>query len=166
MADVIADASPLIFLARLRRLDLAGLLGPVVVPGSVRSEILGGQEKDAESVSRFSAWLGSRRVRVEDIAVPDSFMPDLGAGERAVLLLARDASGSLALIDDRAARRAARFLSVKTLSTAFLLIRAVQEKELRSTEALEDLDRLVALGYYLDPRLYADIRVRLGKSDR
>jgi predicted nucleic acid-binding protein len=157
----LTDTSALIFLARLRRLELARIPGSVVVPGPVVVELLRGQNKDPDTVGWAVAWMRKERASPLDVQVPADFFPSLGAGERAVLRAASEVADATVLIDDRAARRAARHLALRTVSTPYLLLKGVHEGILGAAEARHDLDRLVGLGYFLDPKLYADLREEL-----
>jgi predicted nucleic acid-binding protein len=158
VAVCVIDTSSLIFLSRLRRLELARIPGTLVVPRAVMVELLRGQRKDPDTVDWAVTWMKKERVSPLDVQVPADFFPTLGAGERAVLRAATEATVATVLIDDRAARRAARHLALRTVSTPYLLLKAVHEGILSAKTGREDLDRLVGLGYFLDPKLYADLR--------
>jgi hypothetical protein len=101
------------------------------------------------------------RASPRKVQVPADFIPSLGAGERAGLEAAAEVADATVLIDGRATWRAARHLAIRTVSTPYLLPKGVHDGILDARAAREDLDRLVGLGYYLDPKLYADLREAL-----
>lgn len=81
---LVVNASPLIFLARIDRLDLlASLAKLLVVPEAVIREIQAGSDRDgtADQLKVFPSIL-----RVNDRPVPDRIrLWDLGAGESHVI---------------------------------------------------------------------------------
>lgn len=101
---LVVNASPLIFLARIDRLDLlASLAKLLVVPEAVLREIEAGSDRDrtAEQLKADSSIL-----RVDDLPVPDRIrLWDLGAGESQVLAHGLERPGSEVVLDDLAARR-------------------------------------------------------------
>lgn len=80
----VVNASPLILLGKLRRLDIvAALSSSVTVPESVLREVSAGLGKD-ETGSATVDWASARQVA--DVSVPLSIASwDLGPGESQVL---------------------------------------------------------------------------------
>jgi predicted nucleic acid-binding protein len=121
--SVFVDASPLIFLAGS---DLLELLDrpewDVEIPAAVRAEIVRRGIGDATVRALATAgWIRS----AEAVAVPDEISSeDLGPGESEALALAMSRPGSLLVIDDGAARRAADRLSVRVVGTLGLVLAA------------------------------------------
>ncbi len=99
---VYADASPLIGLARIRRLDLLQVLPtPVYVTETVWQEVSGRPEKPGVAELNPARHAGLLRVVPE--GDPGAYSP-LGPGEAATLSAA-SAHGAAVLIDDREAVR-------------------------------------------------------------
>ena len=103
---VVADASPLIFLGKIRRLDLIHrVLGDdVAVPQQVRDEVLAGPLDRAESdeLHRFLA-----AVRMERVDSPRGFAVGMSRADNAAMTLAVRLEADLLLADDRTVRRLA-----------------------------------------------------------
>jgi predicted nucleic acid-binding protein len=106
----VVNASPLVILARADLLDLLRLEGePVLVPDSVAREVRRHSPDAAQRSLDSQAWL---RI------VPSPPIPalieawDLGEGESSVLAWAQAHPGSVAILDDLAARRCAAVLGV------------------------------------------------------
>jgi len=81
----VVNASPLILLSRIARLDLIERLAPkILVPNAVIEEVRAGHHKDRTAAV---VWEWAARYRVEDIAVVASIehwdRSDLGLGHRA-----------------------------------------------------------------------------------
>jgi predicted nucleic acid-binding protein len=113
---LVVNASPLIFLARIERLDLlTSLAKSLVVPAAVIREIEAGSDRDAtaDQIQDLASIL-----RVDDRPVPERVRVwDLGAGESQVLAHGLDRPGSEVVLDDLAARRCARSLGLPMVGT-------------------------------------------------
>lgn len=120
---VVADTSPLLYLHQANQVHLLrALYGVVVVPPAVRVELAIGRERghDAPDVASIE-WIRSADV-------PDrSLLPavvDLGPGESEVIALGLAHPGSLALLDDRLARRIAAVSGLAHTGTLGVLLKA------------------------------------------
>jgi predicted nucleic acid-binding protein len=118
---LVVNASPLILLARIERLDLlASLAKSLVVPEAVIQEIQAGSHRDgtADKVKDFSSIL-----QVDDRPVPDRIrFWNLGAGESQVLAHGLERSGAEVVLDDLAARRCARSLGLSMIGTLGIVV--------------------------------------------
>jgi len=122
---VVSDTTPLLYLARVGRLDLlCELYVEVVVPQTVWDELVearpGAPGVDAV---RAAAWL---RV-VPDVSAPvevAEVLADIDVGEAAAIAVALDRHADLLLIDDAAGRRAAGELGVAVRGTLGVLVTA------------------------------------------
>lgn len=122
---VVSDTTPLLYLARVGRLDvLCELYVEVVVPQTVWDELVEARP-DAPGVVavRAAAWL---RV-VPDVSAPDDVagvLAEIDAGEAAAIAVALGRHAELLLIDDAAGRRAAGELGVAVRGTLGVLVTA------------------------------------------
>jgi predicted nucleic acid-binding protein len=120
---VVADISPCIGLLRIGHVDvLPRLYESVVIPVEVAAEL--GNAKRPVEVRTFIAappeWLSVRSPKsVEAI-------PDIDAGERAAISLARELGADILLIDEKAGREAAIARNIRTLRTTALLFDAAK----------------------------------------
>lgn len=147
MADRPAvNASPLIFLARANLLDLLQLAGPdIVVPTPVADEILREGPGDAAAGAlRATTWMKI----VEAPPVPPVIQAwDLGAGESSVLAWALEHPGTVAILDDLAARRCAAAVHVPVRGTLGLILLAKQRGRIDAARPV--LEAMRATGMYL-----------------
>jgi predicted nucleic acid-binding protein len=152
----IANASPIIALAKIERLDLVMVEGrTLLIPEAVADEILQAPAHDAARQALEAGW-GSKPVAVApDIGVLEW---GLGAGETAVLSLARQQK-AVAIVDDRAARIACKALGIPFIGTLGVVLRAQHEGRISSS--VELLKALIGAGLYLDNKV---IRVALEKT--
>ena len=118
---VIVNTSPLIALERIGRLDLLQkLFSTVVRPQSVLDEILEGSPKHGVP----NALVKSEWIFTEPDPEETVFRRELGAGETAVLALARMTHADLVVLDDLQARLVATSLGLGLTGTLGVLVAA------------------------------------------
>jgi predicted nucleic acid-binding protein len=123
---VVSDASPLIALARIDRLELLReMFGTLLLPDSVWNEVTaaGVERPGAASVLRAD-WIERRSV--SDSALVARLRLDLGAGESEAIALARESRADVLLIDERLGRIAAQRLGLRVTGLVGVLIEARQ----------------------------------------
>jgi predicted nucleic acid-binding protein len=157
----IVNASPLILLGKIRRLELLFVGEPkVIVPRTTLAEVT-----SLPVVTSLPGWHpGLPGIAVEpDVPIPpEVFRHALDPGESMVLALAiqfrtEGAEVEVAL-DERKGRRAAAALGLALVGTAGLVLRAKAEGFLAAPESVRDvLDSLEQAGMYLGPELRAAI---------
>jgi len=145
----VVNASPLIVLGKVGRLDLLHSLAPsLVVPRSVIAEIAAGAQDDCGS----DATLGwAKEHAVADVPLAPAVAHwDLGAGESQVLsrCLAYDC---VAVLDDGEARACAQSLAVPLIGTLGIILRARKLELIPAARPL--VDRVLAVGSRLSSSL-------------
>ena len=150
MNSAVLNASPFIVLARAGYLDLIPkLVTRVVIPRAVVTEVLAGSAVDAASeFLRKPSWL-----TVVDLTPPLSPLAGwrLGLGESEVLEYARREIGTTAILDDRAARRAAHALGISVTGTLGVVAAAAHRGLLPSFA--EAINTVRTCGLYVDEQL-------------
>lgn len=135
----VVNASPVIALAKVGHLDLLDADAPcIVLPQSVADEIRHGPDGDPARQALDNGWGGNPVT-----AAPDPLIVEwgLGAGETAVLSIARR-KHALAVIDDGAARAAARAIGIPSIGTLGIVLRARRADRIPSAvDLLRDLRR-------------------------
>lgn len=120
-AIVIADASPLIALARVNGLDwLQHLFTEVMLTDVVLAEVLTGRYPATEAPIRQALAAGWLKT----VAIPttDPALPDLDEGEASSIRLALSCNGpALVLIDERSGRAVAQDLGLRVAGTAAVI---------------------------------------------
>lgn len=158
MRPAVLNASPVIILARAGFVDLLPkLLSPIVMPRAVSDEIQAGLVDDP--ARRFLAQR-PRWMSIVEVAPALSPLASwrLGPGESEVLEYARTHRGTVAVLDDKPARRAARTLQLPLTGTLGLLIAAVHSGFLPSLP--EALKAAKDSGLYVSPGTMADLTER------
>ncbi len=154
---VVADASPLIFLGKIRRLALIHrvLGGDVVVPQQVRDEVLARPLDPAESdeLHRFLAT-----VRMERVDSPRVFAAGMSRADNAAMTLAVRLEADLLLADDRTVRRLAAVEGIRPLGTLGVLLLALRRGLVERAEVRRLVDELVrSHGFRIGVELYAAV---------
>jgi predicted nucleic acid-binding protein len=157
---VLADASPLIGLARVHGLPwLPHLFGTVWVPAEVKSEVLRGfglPDEQAIGAAFDSGWLA---VCSPSPAAP--VLPDLDEGEAACIRLAlAHSEPSLLLMDERLGRAIATEHGLQVASTAAVIGMARLKGLVPSSR--EVFARLHASDFRISPAIIQTILDRVG----
>lgn len=159
-AELIAvvNASPLILLGRIERLDLLRLAGRTIVPQAVIDEVAA---KDAGHVLgrelAIRLWLEKAPLAELSPGIPGL---SLGKGESAVLHFALEL-GATAVLDDRRARACAIQPGVAVIGTLGLVVRARRQGLLPAVRPV--LDGLASAGMFLSPRTRSDVLRLIGE---
>lgn len=150
---VIADASPVRYLVLIGHISiLASLYEHVILPEVVVSEL--GRPRTPEAVRTWIEalpdWIDVR----QPAWTPPDTMAELGAGERDAILLARELSADLVLMDDMSGRSEARRQHVVTTGTLGILETASVRGLLDLPEAIA---RLLETNFRVDQALIDDL---------
>ena len=144
MPAVVADSSPLVYLARLGHFEVLHVLHQeVFIPPAVWREVgVQGQDfAEGRCLSRACAEGWVRVLASANAAVPeDEEFADLDVGEREAILLALDLR-ALLVIDERDGRAVATRLGLRLTGTLGLLVEAKHRALIPSLRTV--LDRLL-----------------------
>ena len=151
---VVADASPLIFLAKIRRLNLIpAALGPDIrLPQTVSEEVLapGTNPAEADLLADFLAT-----CRVEAVPNTRRFASAMSQADNEALTLAVRSRADFLLCDDKITRLMAEAEGVRPLGTLGLLLRAMRRKRITPAETHKAVDTLVrSHGFRIGTELY------------
>ncbi len=141
----VVNASPLIVLSKAGYLDLLKLEGEtVLVPDVVGNEIRAHLPDVATHVLDAAHWL---KIVQTPVVHPTIQAWDLGGGESAVLTWAYSHSGTVAIIDDLAARRCARSLKIPLRGSLGLVLLARRRGVIPAARPV--VEKLLDAGLYL-----------------
>jgi len=158
----IVDTGPLLFLARLNRLELLKIgVERVLVPSAVLIEI---QRKDDLALQRIQAcygeWLGECILTSPEIL---RLLPDLGKGEREVIAQALGQKINSVILDDLDARRIARRFGLVPTGTVGLLLAAKKLNLIPSFKV--ELESIRAMGFWISQSLLTEALKEAGEDD-
>ena len=145
----VVNASPLILLAKAGLMDLLKLAGePVLVPESVAREVRAHHHGESGKVLETYQWL---KV-VSGVPVPSLIQAwGLGDGESSVLAWAHAHPGTVAILDDLAARRCAAVLGISVRGCLGLVLRAKQRGVIPAARPVAE--RLRSTGLFLSEQV-------------
>ncbi|MCJ7609062.1 DUF3368 domain-containing protein [Candidatus Bathyarchaeota archaeon] len=154
---IVSDATPLIYLAKAGRIGLLRtVFGRVIIPEEVKVEVVdrGKQlgEADAYIIEKAinDGWI--KVLSAEPLETPIRLEP----GEVAVLSLAKKLGLKEVLVDEVSGRVAARLLDLTPRGTIFVLLRALEKKEMNLDEFLRVLNQMIDEGFRLREEVYIE----------
>lgn len=161
------DATPLIYLAKIDRLELLGSLPTSCrVPEPVYDEVvIRGLEEGHPDARRLEQTVDDGVV--ETAPVPDSEIYDrlqrndrLSDADVAVLAVA-DSHDGTAIMDEQYGRDVADTEGILTRGTAYLVLWLLNEDYLTGDEASDIIDAMLDAGWYCSTDLYKSIQRKI-----
>ncbi len=156
MAVVIADASPLIALAKINQLEvLPALFSTVQIAKAVTDKCLLRQSSDAERIANALqvGWLQC----VDNPIFKHQLSRSLGLGEQTSIEYALQAnSKTLLIMDDALARKQALRLTLSLIGTAAVLFMAQRKGLISNAEDL--ITELNQVGYRISAEVVAQLK--------
>lgn len=144
----VINASPTIALAKISQIGLLSeLCSEIAIPLGVVQEIDRGPENDPAKI-----WIRDRGYRwIRELSEIDPAIADwnLGLGESEVMSWAYHNPGFEAILDDQAAKNAARALGIPVRGTVGVILLAKQEGRISQAKPL--LEQLVEIGLRVSP---------------
>ena len=157
---VVSDTSPLLNLALIGRLDLIReQFTRVKVPEQVWNELLSGED-GVDSLQSLRSEGTLETVVIEDGPLIAELRRELDRGEAAALAYAIEEGADRLLLDERAARQAARRHGIPVTGAVGVLMRATRDSHTLQSE----LDALRAAGFWISDELYQEALERMSEK--
>ena len=159
---VVADATPLIGLARIDHLDLLlKLFNQIIIPQAVYDEVVTNapQRPGADAIKQAS-WIQVKSVIDQNKVA--YLRADLDPGEAESLVLAEELGADWLLIDEPKARLAAQLLGMRFIGTVGLLLLAKKRGHISQVQPL--LEALMSQNFHLSQRIYQAVLEQAGES--
>jgi predicted nucleic acid-binding protein len=139
---MVADASPLIFLAKIGNLALITSVfpGKYCIPRSVRKEVLTASISPVETVS-LESFLKS--CQIVAVPKPQRFATALSHADNEVLTLALRRRASFLLTDDRLLRQMAVVEGIRPMGTLGILLRSMEQGQTTKRQTRNWVETLV-----------------------
>jgi predicted nucleic acid-binding protein len=166
MAQIVADSSTLILLAKCSLLEIACDLFDIIVPKAVSIEVASEDlVKDFPDAALISELTSKGVIKVQTLDSNRLSSPlSLHRGEEEALLLAIRLNGSLFATDDGKAIKAARFLNVPFIVTPKIVVELFRLQKISFKKARKSLEKLVKIGRY-SPEIIADALISLMEKE-
>lgn len=165
--QVIVDASPLIWLAKIGKLSLLKTLyGQVLTPREVYNETV---EKGLEHGFRDAIiikeaceenWIKTINLDNAQTQLRDKILAnlkELDKGEVDAIVYAKTTKADLILLDDSTARAFAESWEINAKGTLYVILKAYKQGALTKNETKESIANLIEKGFRIDPKLLTKI---------
>ncbi|MEA3350634.1 MAG: DUF3368 domain-containing protein [Chloroflexota bacterium] len=161
MSIWIADAGPLIFLAKLDRLNLLeDANNEIYISSGVMLEIRGKVDQASSILDNASkTWLQVRDVSSRDTV--NLLLADLDIGEAEVITLATELNADKVLLDDLDARRFAHRVGLSAIGTMGILLAARLRGEIASLR--NEITQLQHYGFWVSETLIVRVLKEAGE---
>lgn len=149
MVKAVSNATVLIFLSKLNRLDLLwNKYGEILIPAHVKEEILAKNEQGLkDALAKFNVRQPKNKREL-----------NIGQGETEAILLCKEEKITDFLSDDKRARSTARMLNLNTIGTIGILLWNLDHKRISNKQFAELFDELIKKKYYISTELYLQIK--------
>lgn len=161
----VSNASPLIYLARLTKLNLLKeIYGQVQIPPEVKMETIDrGKVKgysDAYVIEEAltDGWLTTNELTNENTKKSEALaeMTGIDIGEAQAILLTKQKNEKEVIIDQSNAREVAKNLGLNPRGTIFIILTALKRKLITKDTAKQILSKLIEVNFYISASIYRD----------
>lgn len=150
MTVVIADASPLIALATLGKINiLEQVFDEIYIPVAVYDEIRIKNKRHSKELEQFSR---NRVKKVQNQLAVQVLRKELGAGETEAIVLAKENKISTILIDEIKGRRIAETQGLLPIGTIGVLLKAKEKGIIKAIKP--ELNLMIRNRYRISQKLY------------
>jgi predicted nucleic acid-binding protein len=156
----VSDASPLILLARIGKLNLLKeLYQEIIIPLHVRNEVM---KHDDEASFLIFSEIEKGWIKTEDMEISTEINrigENLGLhkGEMQALSVAVSLNLKEFLADDKLARVAARILGLQSIGCLGVVMRAHEKGIITRNDAISSIQKLVRAGLWVSPEVLAEV---------
>lgn len=147
-----SNSSSIIFIAKLDIFNLAkNVFSKIIIPKAVIKELFEKKSPENEIIKReLNNFLIENEVKnIKDFSLDE--------GEKEAISLCLEKNIQIFLSDDKKARNYAKSLEIEVLGTLGVLLFNLKEQKIDKKEFLILLNKLVDVGYYISPAIYAEI---------
>lgn len=148
---IVSNTSPIIFLAKLRKLDLLfKCFGSITLPEDVFNELQAKKSLELEYINSCNSYF-------EIISLKTTMNLSLDPGETSAISLAVEKKAKLILLDDHTARVAAESLNLNAVGTLGILLFFLQKKIINLREFKTLLHLLIDNNFRISIEVYNEV---------
>lgn len=159
MNEIVSDATPLIYIAKLKKFDLLkSLFSKIIISREVKIEIV----DEGKKIKEPDAFLieneimsGFIKVKKAGRLIKTTF--ELELGELSTLSLAKELKIDEVLIDETLARTAAKMAGLIPKGTLYVLLKNLKSKKITFNDFLSILNELIESGFRLKEDIYIKV---------
>jgi len=151
MHKVIVNSTPLIALCHIGKLSLLReLYGEVMIPEAVYREINAKHDSVVQAELENSlCWI--RVCKIKNEMTKTFFKSQLHEGEVEVMILGKEENATLLIIDDKNAKKHAKYLDFNVTGTLGVLLKAKEEGYIPAVKPL--IESMVSNNIYIDAKI-------------
>jgi predicted nucleic acid-binding protein len=173
MGNIVSDATPIVYIAKVGKLQLLkSLYGDVVLPEAVKREVLAGEYPEVPVIQDAlrAGWLEERALsraarKFEQMHLLRA--PGLDGGEREAIALAYTSHLPLLIDEDeKTGRRVAKVWGVETRGTLRVILEAYEAGLIEYRETREIFRQLLAERFHVSAEVYERALGLLEKSKK
>jgi len=159
MNKIVSNATPLIYLAKIKKYSLLkSLFDKIIISQEVKIEIV----DEGKKLKQQDALLIEREIEVGFIEVMKvekllETSLELELGELSTLSLAKKLKIDEVLIDETLGRSAARIIGLVPKGTLYVLLKNLKLKEITFDDFLNILNELLESGFRLKEEIYIKV---------
>ena len=158
---IVSDASPLIFLARINKLDFLNKY-EIIIPDQVYAEIKLGKEKQKRDHILIDSLIEKGKIKIKKVEKLERFPFNIGRGEKEVISLALEDNIKTVLLDDKKARLCAKLNSLNAKGTLAVITQQYKDKKINKDELKNLIFELVNKGFRIKEEIIVEILSRIG----
>lgn len=162
MRKVVVNTTPLIALSHVGQLDiLRKLYGEIIIPEAVYKELSAKTESICKRmVDESLDWI--RVDKIKNQMAKSMYRTQLHDGEVEVMILSKEISADVVIIDDANAKKHAKYLDLPVTGTLGVLIKAKKEGYVGELKPI--LHQMMENGIYISQGLIALCLEQVGES--
>ena len=156
------DSSSVIAMARAGKMDLLrGIVRRAYITRAVREELMARDDETTAAIRpALSGWITTLRGP----AAPSEYLA-LGLHEGEASIIAAGRGEDMLVIDEKQGRALAEALGLNYVGLLGLLLEGARQGRIQREEALEALDALERVGFWIAPHLSQRFRLDIGSEE-
>ncbi len=152
--EAVTNSTVIIFLAKIRKLELLNIFDNLFTTDTIKEEILQGKEIPDVERNILEKFF-EERIKLEN--PKEELDLDVESGEKSAISLCAGKEVDFFLSDDKKARNTAEFLSIKTLGTLGIILLNLKHKNINKTDSKKVVQLLVQNSYYITTDIYSKV---------
>lgn len=161
MHRVIVNSTPLIVLCGIGQLDiLRELYCDIYIPIAVYQEVTAVEDSACMQIKTAGEWIHVEKIQND--TEKKMYKAKLHDGEVEVMILAQEKKADLVIIDDNAAKKAAKYLGLTVTGTLGILIKAKKKGIVEEIYPL--LCKMKQNGFYISSELEKVVMEQVGEK--
>jgi len=159
MSEIVSNATPLIYLAKIKKYSLLkSLYNKIIISQEVKTEIVDeGKKLNKPDSLLIEKEIESGFIEVKKVNKLIETALELESGELSTLSLAKKIKINEVLIDETLGRTAAKIVGLIPRGTLYVLLKNLKLKNITFNDFLNILNQLIESGFRLKEEIYIKV---------